>query len=118
MRWFNIAGPCQPDIHYLLSAQYRLPEIAQLIEQRGDFIIHAPRQTGKTTAMLTLVQELTAAGNLHGADGVGRSGCRLFPSPRAGRTGNFECMARCRQRLAPTGIATPGWVTSGKDHTC
>jgi type II secretory pathway predicted ATPase ExeA len=62
MRWFNTAGPCQPDIHYLLSAQARLPEVVQLIQQRGYFIIHAPRQTGKTTAMLTLAQELTAAG--------------------------------------------------------
>ncbi len=62
MRWFNTAGPCQPDIHYLLSAQARLPELLQLIAQRNYFVIHAPRQTGKTTAMLTLAQELTAAG--------------------------------------------------------
>jgi type II secretory pathway predicted ATPase ExeA len=62
MRWFNTAGPCQPDIHYLLSSQSRLPEVVQLIQQRGYFVIHAPRQTGKTTAMLTLAQELTAAG--------------------------------------------------------
>lgn len=54
MRWFNTAGPCQPDIHYLLSSRDRLPEVMQLIQQRGAFIIHAPRQTGKTTAMLTL----------------------------------------------------------------
>jgi type II secretory pathway predicted ATPase ExeA len=62
MRWFNTAGPCKPDIHYLLPAQARLPEVAQLIAQQGYFIIHAPRQTGKTTAMLTLAQELTATG--------------------------------------------------------
>lgn len=62
MRWFNTAGPCQPDIHYLLSSQVRLPAVVELIEQRGYFIIHAPRQTGKTTAMLTFAQELTAAG--------------------------------------------------------
>jgi type II secretory pathway predicted ATPase ExeA len=62
MRWFNTAGPCKSDIHYLLSAQSRLPELMQLIQQQGYFVIHAPRQTGKTTAMLTLAQELTAAG--------------------------------------------------------
>ncbi|MEM9808810.1 MAG: AAA family ATPase, partial [Cyanobacteria bacterium P01_D01_bin.56] len=62
MRWFNTAGPCQPDIHYLLPSRQRLPEIERLIAQRGYFVIHAPRQTGKTTAMLTLAQELTAAG--------------------------------------------------------
>ncbi|NES25586.1 MAG: ATP-binding protein, partial [Symploca sp. SIO3E6] len=61
-KWFNIAGPCQIDIHYLLSPLARLPELTRLIKQRGYFIIHAPRQTGKTTAMLTLAQELTASG--------------------------------------------------------
>lgn len=62
MLWFNTAGPCQADIHYMLPATDRLPDIKRLIEQRGYFVIHAPRQTGKTTAMLSLAQELTASG--------------------------------------------------------
>jgi type II secretory pathway predicted ATPase ExeA len=62
MRWFNTAGPCQSDIHYLLPSKQRLPEIEGLIAQRGYFVIHAPRQTGKTTAMLNLAQELTQKG--------------------------------------------------------
>jgi hypothetical protein len=33
-----------------------------LIEQRGYFVLHAPRQTGKTTAMIALAEELTASG--------------------------------------------------------
>ena len=61
-KWFNTAGPCQADIHYMLPATERLPEIKKLIDQRNYFVIHAPRQTGKTTAMLTLAQELTASG--------------------------------------------------------
>ncbi|MDJ0705678.1 MAG: ATP-binding protein [Leptolyngbyaceae cyanobacterium MO_188.B28] len=61
-RWFNTAGPCQPDIHYMLPATVRLPLIKRLIQQRGYFIIHAPRQVGKTTAMLALAQELTESG--------------------------------------------------------
>jgi len=59
---FNTAGPCQPDIHYLLSPTVRLPELVALIDGRNYFIIHAPRQVGKTTAMLALAQELTASG--------------------------------------------------------
>ena len=62
-KWFNTAGPCQTDIHYMLSPTERLPELTQLIAQRNYFVIHAPRQTGKTTAMLSLAQELTASGN-------------------------------------------------------
>ncbi|KAF3889235.1 MULTISPECIES: ATP-binding protein [Nostocales] len=61
-RWFNIAGPCQADIHYMLSPTNRMPNLEQLIEQRSYFVIHAPRQTGKTTAMLALAQQLTKSG--------------------------------------------------------
>ena len=61
-KWFNTAGPCQADIHYMLPASDRLPELVDLIDQRNYFVIHAPRQTGKTTAMMTLAQELTASG--------------------------------------------------------
>ncbi len=62
-KWFNTAGPCKSDIHYMLSPTARLPEVMQLIAQQGYFIIHAPRQIGKTTAMLALAQELTASGD-------------------------------------------------------
>ena len=62
-KWFNTAGPCKSDIHYMLSPTERLPELKQLIAQQNYFVIHAPRQTGKTTAMLALAQELTASRN-------------------------------------------------------
>ncbi|MDF5731437.1 MAG: AAA family ATPase [Rhizonema sp. PD38] len=61
-RWFNTARPCQADIHYMLSPTSRLPDLELLIEQRSYFVIHAPRQTGKTTAMLALALELTNSG--------------------------------------------------------
>ena len=62
-RWFNIAGPCSNDIHYMLSPTVRLPDLEELIQQRSYFVLHAPRQTGKTTAMLALAKQLTATGN-------------------------------------------------------
>lgn len=61
-RWFNIAGPCQEDIHYMLSPTARLPDLEELIQQRSYFVVHAPRQTGKTTAMLALAKQLTESG--------------------------------------------------------
>ncbi|MBD2502894.1 AAA-like domain-containing protein [Anabaena azotica] len=61
-RWFNIAGPCNPEKHYTISATSRLPDLSLLIEQESYFVLHAPRQTGKTTAMLALAQQLTAIG--------------------------------------------------------
>ncbi|MGC1310013.1 MAG: ATP-binding protein [Phormidesmis sp.] len=61
-RRFNTAGPCKADIHYMLSPLARLPELTNLIEGQGYFVIHAPRQTGKTTAMLALAKQLTESG--------------------------------------------------------
>jgi hypothetical protein len=63
MRHFNTAGPCDPDIHYMLPPLTRLPSLLTLIDQRTYFVIHAPRQTGKTTAMLSLAKQLTAIGS-------------------------------------------------------
>ncbi|NTU85057.1 MAG: PD-(D/E)XK nuclease family protein [Chloroflexales bacterium] len=61
-RWFNVAGPCRRELHYMLPASARLPEVPQLVAQQSYFVLHAPRQTGKTTAMLALAQELSAQG--------------------------------------------------------
>lgn len=63
-KWFNTADPCQADIHYMLSPLARLPQVERLIEQRGYFVIHAPRQVGKTTAMLALAQHSQKAANI------------------------------------------------------
>ena len=46
---FNIAGPCFPDEHYMLPALERLPGIMRIVEQRSYFVLHAARQSGKTT---------------------------------------------------------------------
>ncbi|NET73902.1 MAG: AAA family ATPase [Sphaerospermopsis sp. SIO1G2] len=64
MKHFNTAGPCHPQRHYMLPATQRLKEenIARLIETDSYFVVHAPRQTGKTTAMVELAKELTASG--------------------------------------------------------
>ncbi|NET00447.1 MAG: ATP-binding protein [Sphaerospermopsis sp. SIO1G1] len=62
-RWFNIAGPCKPEKNYTISATSRLPDLSMLIEQESYFVLHAPRQTGKTTAMLSLAKQLTETRN-------------------------------------------------------
>jgi hypothetical protein len=61
-RFFNTAGPNQPERHYTLPVMARLPEVARLIERGLYFVLHAPRQVGKTTALLNLAKELTAGG--------------------------------------------------------
>ena len=62
MRFFNTAGPVVPDLHYCVPPLERLDagELLMLIRQRKYFVLHAPRQTGKTSALLALRDELNA----------------------------------------------------------
>ena len=64
-RFFNVAGPCVEGEHYMLSPVERCTDIFSLIEQRNYFVIHAARQTGKTTLLISLAMELEATGNYH-----------------------------------------------------
>ncbi|HEX4965921.1 MAG TPA: ATP-binding protein [Thermoanaerobaculia bacterium] len=61
-KFFNTAGPCDPDRHYMLPPERRLPEVRKLIDQAHYFVVHAPRQTGKTTAFRAFAESLTAEG--------------------------------------------------------
>ncbi len=61
MRHFNTAGPCRQNLHYMLPSTSRLPNLEQFIAQENYFVIHAPRQIGKTTAIMGLAQQLTAS---------------------------------------------------------
>ena len=63
-RYFNIAGPCFPDEHYMLPPLERLPGIMRIVEQRGYFVLHAARQSGKTTALKALVREINGKGRM------------------------------------------------------
>ena len=63
-KYFNVAGPCFPAKHYMLPALDRMPEIRRLVEQETYFVIHAPRQTGKTTALKALVREINDKGDM------------------------------------------------------
>ncbi|MCK9902155.1 AAA family ATPase [Frankia sp. Cpl3] len=46
----------------MIPALPRLPEAPGLVEQEAYFVVHAPRQTGKTTTLRALAEELTASG--------------------------------------------------------
>src|SRR5262245_36896013 len=61
-RWFNTAGPCKPGYHYMIPPGRRIPQVRGLVERMSYFVLHAPRQTGKTTSLLGLAAELTAEG--------------------------------------------------------
>ena len=62
MRDFNIAGPIIAEDHYHIPPLERLDleEVLRLIERKLYFVLHAPRQTGKTTALLALMERLNS----------------------------------------------------------
>ncbi|QEP43002.1 AAA family ATPase [Ectothiorhodospiraceae bacterium BW-2] len=66
-KFFNTEGPVNPSMHYIMPPLGRIewPEIEHLLQQQKYFLLHAPRQTGKTTAMLAMVERLNQQGDYH-----------------------------------------------------
>jgi hypothetical protein len=64
MRFFNTAGPMVAARHYTVPPLSRidLDDVLLLIEQQKYFVLHAPRQTGKTTVLLALMEQLNREG--------------------------------------------------------
>ncbi|MDE2832738.1 MAG: ATP-binding protein [Gemmatimonadota bacterium] len=64
MRFFNTAGPIKAEMHYHIPPLVRLDvdDLLMLIRQEKYFVLHAPRQTGKTSALLALRDDLNASG--------------------------------------------------------
>ena len=56
MRFFNAEGPVRSDEHYAIDPLERaeLGELLSLIRAKRYFALHAPRQTGKTSALIAL----------------------------------------------------------------
>ena len=57
MRFFNVAGPVRSDDHYVIPPLDRVDvdELLGLIRAKQYFVLHAPRQTGKTSALIALI---------------------------------------------------------------
>lgn len=55
-KFFNTVSPIMTDIHYYVEplSHINLEEVETLIYQRKYFVLHAPRQTGKTSCLLAL----------------------------------------------------------------
>ena len=63
-QFFNTAGPTIPADHYHLDPLQRLDweEIQHLVATKRYFVLHAPRQTGKTTTLLAMMKALNEGG--------------------------------------------------------
>ncbi len=53
-RFFNTSGVCRPEKHYMLPAEPRITGLRRLIDDELYFVVHAPRQVGKSTSLRAL----------------------------------------------------------------
>ncbi len=105
-RFFNTGGPCQPSDHYMLPPERRLPTIRQLIAEKLYFVVHAPRQTGKTTSFRALAQELTAEGRYVALHASCESGAAAGAHVEAGVSAVLRSIAR-QAEVLPTELRPP-----------
>ncbi len=62
---FNTAGPVNKESHYKLNPldRWDLKEVMNLINNQKYFLLHAPRQSGKTSCLLALRDKINAEDN-------------------------------------------------------
>jgi hypothetical protein len=62
VRFFNTTGPCNPEMHYMLPPEERLvgAQLHRYIKDELYWVLHAPRQTGKTTFLKSWMKEINA----------------------------------------------------------
>ena len=65
LRFFNTTGPCDPNDHYMLSPEDRLvgSQLHRYIRDKLYWVLHAPRQVGKTTFLQTWMREINNDGD-------------------------------------------------------
>ena len=62
--FFNTTGPCNPEMHYMLPPKDRLvgANLDRYISHQLYWVLHAPRQTGKTTFLQSWMDEINESG--------------------------------------------------------
>jgi hypothetical protein len=109
LRFFNTSGPNRVARHYTLPVLTRLPEVRGLVEQELYFVLHAPRQVGKTTTLLTLAQELTAEGR-HAAVLLSmEQGAPFSSDPGAAELAVLGSWRGAAQAWLPAELQPPPW---------
>ena len=92
MRFFNTTGPVDAADHYCLPPLARLDadELLRLVADKRYFVLHAPRQTGKTSALLTLRDLLNNSGEF----------CCVYVNVEVGQSAREDVEAAMRAILA------------------
>ncbi|MCA9710608.1 MAG: ATP-binding protein, partial [Myxococcales bacterium] len=110
-RFFNTGGPCRADRHYMLPAGQRLPGVERLIERQHYFVVHAPRQAGKTTALRALADALVAAGRYAAVLVTAEQGAALAGDIGAAEEAILGEWSSAAGDLPPS-LRPPAWPTA------
>ncbi len=64
MKFFTTEGPVNCQYHYCLPPleRFDMDDIMELIDRKKYFLLHAPRQTGKTSSLMALMEYLNKGG--------------------------------------------------------
>jgi len=78
--FFNTTGPCRPDMHYMLPPNDRLvgARLDRYISHHLYWVLHAPRQTGKTTFLQSWMKEINETNEAISCY-VSVERCQMFP---------------------------------------
>ncbi len=95
----------------MIGATSRLPlaAIDRLIEDENYFVLHAPRQVGKTTAMLALAQTLTASGRYAAILLSAEVGAPFSDDPGAAELAILGQWRIHAQKALPSALHPPAW---------
>ena len=105
-RFFNTSGPVVAEDHYCIPPLERLDldELLRLIDAKRYFVLHAPRQTGKTSALLAL-RDLLNEGGAHRC---------VYANVETAQTARGDVEAGMRAVMA--GISEEALIALGDDY--
>lgn len=108
-KYFNTTGYCNPDWHYMVDPLRGFKkEIYHLIERKQYFVIHAPRQTGKTTLLHSLARQLNKEGKyVSTVFSVERAGYRSITMEEANKNMISSVFTACRNFLEEKYFSPP-----------
>jgi hypothetical protein len=107
-RRFNTAGPNDPARHPTISVLTRLPGARALIDEGSYFVLHAPRQWGKTTALLDLAAVLNREGG-HVAAVLSLEPGASFTDPGAAELAILDSWRYDLAAYLPADVKLPRW---------
>src|SRR3954451_6339830 len=93
----------------MLPVMRRMPTVRQLIDQQSYFVLHAPRQVGKTTSLMALARELTAEGRFAAVLLDAKVGSTAPHDPGAAEDAMLDEWRRQSEARLPVELRPPPW---------